>query len=53
VLLLLFLLSVWDVFSPSKVQLGMLGGAIALVVLPNAARLKALGFEFERLKKDK
>ena len=50
-LFILFFLSVFNVFTASNIQLGMLGGVIALVVLPNAARLKVLGFEFERLKK--
>lgn len=52
VLLLLFLLSICGVFTPSTTELGILTGAVLLAVLPNAARLKALGFEFERLNKD-
>jgi hypothetical protein len=44
-------LFVWSVFRPlpiSKTQFGLLAVSLAMFVLPNAAKLKMLGLEFER-----
>ena len=53
VLLALLLLSTSGVFTPSPTHLGLIGAIIALLLLPNTAKLKGLGIEFERLKKEK
>lgn len=51
-LLVVLILSVSGVFTPTPTQLGLLAGIIALLLLPNTSKLKGLGIEFERLKKD-
>jgi len=53
VLLVLLVLSVSGIFTPSPTQLGLIGAIVGLLLLPNTAKLKGLGIEFERLKKDK
>lgn len=47
---LLLILDLFEILSMTTSRLALLGVTIGLVLLPNANRLKVLGFEFERLK---
>jgi hypothetical protein len=50
---LVLILSLLRIYNPTVTQLGLMGAIVALLLLPNAAKLKGLGIEFERLKKEK
>lgn len=51
-LLVIFILSVSGCLTLTTTQLGLIAGIVGLLLLPHAAKLKGLGIEFERLKKD-
>lgn len=51
-LFVVLLLNIWDIVSISLERLALIGGIVALIIIPFAERLKILGVEFEKLRKD-
>ncbi|MCK5594869.1 hypothetical protein KAI19_01675 [bacterium] len=51
-LFVVLLLDIQDIVSITPERLALIGGIVALIIIPFAKRLKILGMEFERLIKD-